>query len=79
MLHSSFLDRKLQSRMNNYLARRLFQTLPVLLGVSLLVFSMLHIVPGDPVKMMLSEFATQPEQLEKLRSQLHLDESLPQQ
>ncbi|MCB0161111.1 MAG: ABC transporter permease [Caldilineaceae bacterium] len=65
--------------MNNYLARRLFQTLPVLLGVSLLVFSMLHIVPGDPVKMMLSEFATQPEQLEKLRSQLHLDEPLPQQ
>lgn len=65
--------------MNIYIARRLFQAIPVLLGVSLLVFSMLHLVPGDPVKMMLSEFATNPEQLEKLRSQLHLDEPLPQQ
>jgi peptide/nickel transport system permease protein len=60
-----------------YIARRLAQTLPVLFGVSLLVFSMLHLVPGDPVKMMLSEFGTSPEQLAKLRSQLHLDEPLP--
>ena len=65
--------------MTTYYPRRLLHTLPVLLGVSLLVFSMLHLVPGDPVKMMLSEFATQPEQLEKLRSQLHLDDPLPQQ
>src|SRR5436309_1168603 len=60
-----------------YLAQRLFSTIPVLLGVSLLVFSMLHLVPGDPVKMMLSEFQTNPEQLARLRSQLHLDEPLP--
>jgi peptide/nickel transport system permease protein len=65
--------------MNAYLLRRVLHTLPVLLGVSLLVFSMLHLVPGDPVKMMLSEFATTPEQTEILRSQLHLDEPLPQQ
>lgn len=62
-----------------YLARRLIATIPVLFGVSLLVFSMLHLVPGDPVKMMLSEFQTNPEQLARLRSQLHFDESLPQQ
>lgn len=60
-----------------YVARRLAQTIPVLFGVSLLVFSMLHLVPGDPVKMMLSEFATSPEQLERLRAQLHLDDPLP--
>jgi len=36
-------------------------------------------VPGDPVKMMLSEFQTNPQQVALLRSQLHLDESLPQQ
>jgi ABC-type dipeptide/oligopeptide/nickel transport system permease component len=59
-----------------YVSRRLLQTIPVLLGVSLLVFSMLHLVPGDPVKMMLSEFATSPEQAERLRSQLHLDDPL---
>ncbi len=51
--------------------------MPVLLGVSLLVFSMLHLVPGDPVRLMLSEFQTTPEQIERLRSQLHLDEPLP--
>jgi peptide/nickel transport system permease protein/oligopeptide transport system permease protein len=64
---------------NAYIARRLVQAIPVLFGVSLLVFSMLHLVPGDPVKMMLSEFATNPEQMETLRAQLHLDEPLPQQ
>lgn len=60
-----------------YLARRLLSTIPVLLGVSLLVFSMLHLVPGDPVKMMLSEFQTNPEQLARLRAQLHFDDPLP--
>ncbi|NJN18847.1 MAG: ABC transporter permease [Oscillochloris sp.] len=60
-----------------YIARRLLATIPVLLGVSLLVFSMLHLVPGDPVKMMLSEFQTSPEQLALLRSQLNLDDPLP--
>ncbi len=62
-----------------YIARRLLSTIPVLLGVSILVFSMMHLVPGDPVKMMLSEFGTSPEQVALLRSQLHLDEPLPQQ
>lgn len=60
-----------------YIARRLLATIPVLLGVSLLVFSMLHLVPGDPVKMMLSEFQTSPEQLARLRAQLYLDDPLP--
>src|SRR5512143_1706074 len=62
-----------------YLARRLLSTIPVLLAVSLLVFSMLHLVPGDPVKLMLSEFQTSPEQIERLRAQLHFDEPLPNQ
>ncbi|HEX7101093.1 MAG TPA: nickel ABC transporter permease [Nitrolancea sp.] len=62
-----------------FLVRRLLSTIPVLFGVLLLVFSMLHLVPGDPVKMMLGEFQTSPEQIAKLQSQLHLDEPLPQQ
>jgi len=60
-----------------YLAQRVVAAIPVLLGVSLLVFSMLHLVPGDPVRLMLSEFQTTPEQVERLRSQLHLDDPLP--
>jgi len=62
-----------------YLAQRVVAAIPVLLGVSLLVFSMLHLVPGDPVRLMLSEFQTTPEQVERLRSQLHLDDPLPAQ
>ena len=62
-----------------YIGRRILATVPVILGVTILVFLMLHLVPGDPVKMMLAEFGTNPEQVEMLRAQLHLDEPLPQQ
>ena len=60
-----------------YIGQRVAATVPVLFGVSLLVFSMLQLVPGDPVQLMLSEFQTTPEQVARLRSQLHLDEPLP--
>jgi peptide/nickel transport system permease protein len=60
-----------------YLGQRVAATVPVLLGVSLLVFSMLQLVPGDPVQLMLSEFQTTPEQIARLRSQLHLNDPLP--
>jgi peptide/nickel transport system permease protein/oligopeptide transport system permease protein len=63
--------------MTAYLARRLLTTIPVLFAVLLLVFSMLHLVPGDPVKLMLSEFQTSPEQIALLRAQLHFDDPLP--
>jgi peptide/nickel transport system permease protein len=62
-----------------YFARRVLSTIPVVFGVTLLVFSMLHLVPGDPVKIMLGEFQASPAQIAKLQSQLHLDEPLPQQ
>jgi ABC-type dipeptide/oligopeptide/nickel transport system permease component len=62
-----------------YVIKRLLGAIPVLFGVSVVVFSMLHLVPGDPVKMMLSEFQTSPEQIARLRAQLHLDEPLPRQ
>src|SRR5258708_6030732 len=35
---------------------------------------MLFLVPGDPVKMMLAEFVTMPDQIAKMRAELHLDE-----
>src|ERR1700737_1245475 len=60
-----------------YIGQRVVATIPVLLGVSLLVFSMLQLVPGDPVQLMLSEFQTSPEQIARLRSQLHLNDPLP--
>jgi peptide/nickel transport system permease protein len=59
-----------------YLARRLLAVIPVLFGITLAVFSMLFLVPGDPVKMMLAEFVTTPAQIEQMRAQLHLDEPI---
>lgn len=65
--------------MYRFLIGRLAATIPVLLGVWFLVFMMLHLVPGDPVKIMLADFQTNPQQIELLRSQLHLDDPLPKQ
>jgi peptide/nickel transport system permease protein len=62
-----------------YISGRLLVTIPVLFGVTLAVFSMLFLIPGDPVKMMLSEFATNPEQIARMRAQLHLNEPFPRQ
>jgi len=59
-----------------YLGRRFLAVIPVLFGVTLAVFSMLFLVPGDPVKMMLAEFVTTPDQIEQMRAQLHLDEPI---
>ena len=57
--------------MYRFLLSRLAATIPVLLGVSFLVFMMLHLVPGDPVKMMLSEFQTSPQQVQLLPDAQH--------
>ena len=62
-----------------FVARRVLAVVPVLFGVTLAVFSMLFLVPGDPVKMMLAEFVTNPDQIAQMRVQLHLDEPILQQ
>ena len=59
-----------------FLARRVLAVVPVLFGVTLAVFSMLFLVPGDPVKMMLAEFVTNADQVGQMRAQLHLDEPI---
>lgn len=65
--------------MSHYITARLLGTIPVIFGVTLAVFSMLFLIPGDPVKMMLSEFVTSPEQVARMRAQLHLDEPIVRQ
>ena len=61
--------------MTRYLARRLLLTVPVLLGVATLVFSLIHLVPGDPVQSMLGEAAS-PQEVADLRARLGLDRPL---
>ena len=61
--------------MLHFLIRRLLLTVPVLLGVATLVFSLIHLVPGDPVQAMLGESAS-PRDVEIVRRQLGLDRPL---
>ncbi len=62
--------------MKTYLVRRLLLVGPVLLGVSVVVFMVLHLSPGDPAEIMLGPQATK-EDLERLRTELGLTEPLP--
>jgi peptide/nickel transport system permease protein len=61
--------------MRRYLARRLLLLFPVLAGVSIIIFMVLHLSPGDPVDIMLGSQATL-EDRARLRAELGLDEPL---
>jgi peptide/nickel transport system permease protein len=61
--------------MINYILRRFAMMIPVLLGVSLLVFAIAKITPGDPVMIMLGNRAT-PQKIAQLRATLRLDDPI---
>ena len=58
------------------LLERLLQLVPVLLGVSLIVFVMMALTPGDPVEIMVGDQSVTPEQIAMMRSDLGLDRPL---
>lgn len=58
-----------------FLIRRLFQIVPVLLGVTLMVFFIMQMVPGDPAVLVAGEGATD-EQVEAIRKDLGLDQPI---
>jgi peptide/nickel transport system permease protein len=58
-----------------YILRRIMIMIPTLLGVSIIVFMMLHITPGDPAELLLGERATE-QALAELREHLGLNEPL---
>ena len=59
--------------MASYVAGRLIQLLFVLIGVSVVVFVTMHLLPGDVAQLLLGDHATN-EQLQRLREQLGLDQ-----
>jgi peptide/nickel transport system permease protein len=59
-----------------YILRRLFQLIPVLLLASFIVFFIIHLIPGDPVEVMLGEGRYDQQQYQVLRQKLGLDEPL---
>ena len=58
-----------------YIIRRVLILIPTLLGVSVIVFLMLHLTPGDPAELLLGERATD-EALQEIREHLGLNEPL---
>lgn len=58
-----------------YVIRRLLLTVPVLIGVSVIVFSLVRLIPGDPVELLLGEDYTQ-EAYEELRAEWGLDKPI---
>ncbi|MGN7471507.1 ABC transporter permease [Brevibacillus sp. SAFN-007a] len=58
-----------------FVVRRLLLTIPILLLVSLMTFSLIHLIPGDPARVILGQEAT-PEAYQALRTELGLDQPI---
>lgn len=61
--------------MTGYIIRRLLLAVPVLVGVSILVFAIIRFIPGDPARAIAGVHAT-PQYIEQVRKELLLDEGL---
>ncbi len=61
--------------MSRYIVRRLLMTIPTLLGVSLVVFMFVHMIPGDPARAMTRE-NTSPEAIQMIRDRMGLNKPL---
>ena len=58
--------------MGSYIFKRLISAIPVLLGITVIVFAIMSLIPGDPATAILGSYAT-PENVEKLNRDLGLD------
>lgn len=61
--------------MTQYILRRILSLIPVLLGVSIVVFALIRLIPGDPVITMLGERA-RPQDIERVRQDLGFDQPI---
>jgi peptide/nickel transport system permease protein len=64
--------------MTAYILRRLISAIPVILGLSVIVFLIMAMIPGDPAQAILGSYAT-PENVARINRELGLDRSLPEQ
>ncbi len=64
--------------MTGYILKRLLAAIPVLIGLSIIVFLIMALIPGDPAQAILGNFAT-PENIARVNRELGLDKSLPEQ
>jgi len=63
--------------MLKYIARRILQMIPVFIGVTVLLFVMTAVVPGDPVKMITGERQISPAVYNQIRAEYAFDKPLP--
>ncbi len=62
----------------HYLARRALFLIPLLFGLSVIMFTLIHLAPGDPVRAMMGErAASNPRYVDQVRHNLGLDKPLP--
>lgn len=59
-----------------YIVRRLILLIPVLVGVTLITFTISHVIPADPARLFAGGPKASPETIENIRHELHLDEPL---
>ena len=65
--------------MTQFILRRVLQALPLLLLISIGVFSLIHFVPGGPLTVYLSNPQVRPEDIERLQRSLGLDRPVTEQ
>jgi peptide/nickel transport system permease protein len=64
----------------SYLVRRILMLIPLMIGLSIVMFALIHAAPGDPVVAMMGPTAaSNPRYVEQARANLGLDDSLPEQ
>jgi peptide/nickel transport system permease protein len=63
----------------SFVLRRLLASIPVVIGITIIAFLLIHLVPGDPAQAMLFGSNASPEQIDQLRNQLGLTQPLWQQ
>ena len=61
--------------MYQYILKRVLMMFPVLLAVTIIVFSIVHLIPGDPVRLVVGEMASQ-QAYDRVRAELGLDKPL---
>jgi dipeptide transport system permease protein len=63
----------------SFIVKRLLIAIPTLIGVSIIAFALIRLVPGDPVTLIVGERGASPEVIASIKARLGLDKSLPEQ
>src|SRR5687768_8781966 len=65
--------------MTQYIIKRILLMIPTILGVSIFTFALIRIVPGDVLDVMYADSPLSVEEIQKIRDQLGMNKSMPEQ